>query len=270
MDNIREPVVAGYFYPEKHSDLTTMLERFCDPEVEKEPVKSLIAPHAGYVFSGKTAGMTYSRADIPETAIILGPNHSGYGEPYAVAAYDKWITPLGQVETDKDLSAKLVGKNRYLEQDNVAHSREHSVEVQLPFLQFFNRDIKIAAVTLQGYLENPAWVSIGETIAEVIQQSGKNVLIVASSDMTHYQSQEIAEENDYYAIEPILSLNTEVLIDRIAERDISMCGFAPVIISLTASRNLGAKKAFLVDYTTSAQASGDRTQVVGYAGIIIE
>jgi len=246
-----------------------MLEKFIEPAAEKTEAISVICPHAGYIYSGPTTGVTYSRITIPETVIILGPNHTGYGQPYAVANHNKWLTPLGEVELNRELVKNLVEKSKYLEADEVAHEEEHSIEVQVPFLQFFRNDVKIVPVSLRGFLNDPAWAEIGKVLADVIQESKKEVLIVASTDMTHYEDRKSAESKDQYAIEAIVSLNERRLMERISEKDISMCGYGPVIVSIIASKYLGAKKGTLVQYTTSGDVSGDYDRVVGYAGIVI-
>jgi len=270
MERTREPVVAGYFYPQSRSHLLRMLETFIKNTEEKENAKAVVVPHAGYIYSGKTAGEVYSKVLIPQTVIILGPNHTGYGEPYAVSSHNFWVTPLGKVEVDEEISSLLVEKSRYLEKDTLAHEKEHSIEVQIPFLQILKNNVKIVPISLMGYIDNPAWVEIGETIGEVIKNTNRKVLIVGSSDMTHYQPHNIAEENDRYAIEAINLLDEDLLIERIKEKDISMCGYGPVIVSIVASKFLGAKQGKLVKYTTSGETSGDWEQVVGYAGIIIK
>ncbi|MCM8829493.1 MAG: AmmeMemoRadiSam system protein B, partial [Candidatus Omnitrophica bacterium] len=268
MEKIRRPVVAGYFYPEEKRELLRMLERFIDSTVEPEKVTALIAPHAGYVYSGKTAGAVFSRAIIPDTVILIGPNHTGYGEPYAVDGHTIWSTPLGEVKVDTDLVDAFVKKSRYLQKDTVAHIKEHSLEVELPFIQFLKKDVKIVPVVLSGYVDDPVWYEIGESLAETVIEKGirEKTHIVASTDMTHYEEQSIAEEKDNYAIEAILALDELLLIDRLAEKNISMCGYGPVITSIIAAKKLGAKEAELVRYTTSGETTKDYAQVVGYAG----
>jgi len=270
MENVREPVVAGYFYPSSKAQLLRILEEFIKKNDEKEDAISIVVPHAGYIYSGKTAGAVYSKIIVPDTVIIIGPNHTGYGEPYAVSSYDCWLTPIGKIPVNKNLVNLLVEKSRYLQVDNFAHEREHSVEVQLPFLQVVKSNFKIVPITLMGYIDNPAWIEIGEAIAESIKEFGEKVLIVASSDMTHYKPHDIAEENDKYAIESICCLDEDLLIERILEREISICGYAPIIVSIVASKILGAQQGDLIRYTTSGETSGDFDQVVGYAGIIIK
>jgi len=270
MEKIREPVVSGYFYPSGKAHLLRMLETFIERDTQKEKVIACMVPHAGYIYSGKTAGITYSKIEIPESIIILGPNHTGYGEPYSVSDHDKWLTPLGEVEIDKEIRDLLVEKSRYLQKDEIAHIREHSIEVQIPFLQFLRKNIKIVPITLMGYVDNPAWFEIGEDIAEVIKEVNRDVLIVASSDMTHYQPHKVAEEKDNYVIEAICMLDEDEVIRRIEEKDVSMCGYSGVIVSIVASKILGAKKGQLIHYTTSAETSKDYSEVVGYAGVIIK
>jgi len=270
MEKIREPVVSGYFYPSGKAHLLRMLETFIERDTQKEKVIACMVPHAGYIYSGKTAGITYSRIEIPESIIILGPNHTGYGEPYSVSDHDKWLTPLGEGEIDKEIRDLLVEKSRYLQKDEIAHIREHSIEVQIPFLQFLRKNIKIVPITLMGYVDNPAWFEIGEDIAEVIKEVNRDVLIVASSDMTHYQPHKVAEEKDNYVIEAICMLDEDEVIRRIEEKDVSMCGYSGVIVSIVASKILGAKKGQLIYYTTSAETSKDYSEVVGYAGVIIK
>ncbi|MCM8818948.1 MAG: MEMO1 family protein [Candidatus Omnitrophica bacterium] len=270
MEKIRDPVVSGYFYPSGKAHLLRMLETFIDNQAVKEKVVAAVVPHAGYIYSGKTAGLTYSKIEIPETVIILGPNHTGYGEPYSVSDHDKWLTPLGEVELDKEIVENLTKKSRYLQKDEIAHIREHSIEVQIPFLQFLKRDFKIVPITLMGYVDNPAWYEIGEVISEVIRESKKDCLIIASSDMTHYEPHKVAESKDKYVIEAICELDEDEVIRRIEEKDVSMCGYSGVIVSIVASKLLGAKKGQLIYYTTSAETSKDYFQVVGYAGILIK
>jgi AmmeMemoRadiSam system protein B len=247
-----------------------MLKSYIRIYEKKEPAISIICPHAGYVYSGKVAGSVYGKISIPDDIIILGPNHHEYGEPFAIMKEGVWQTPLGNVEINKPLAETIIEKSRYIHENNLAHIQEHSIEVQVPFLQYIKDDIKIVPITLSGPLESTAWPEIGIAISEAITDYGKNVLIVASSDFTHYETQSKAEENDRYAIEAIIAMNEDLFIERIAERDISICGFAPIITAMIASKNLGAKSSELVEYRTSGDVSKDYEQVVGYAGILIK
>lgn len=268
MEHVRESAVAGHFYPGTRAQLLAMLDKFV-PEEKKKQARAVISPHAGYVYSGQVAGRTFSKVIIPDTVVLLGPNHTGYGAAYSVAGHTKWQTPLGEVGIDKRLAKRLLDESDYLEEDNQAHLQEHSLEVQVPFLQYLNPRVKIVPIALSGPPENPAWSEIGLIIAKTIRESGQEVLIVASSDMTHYEDQASAENKDRYALDAIKALNERLLAKRIEERNISMCGYAAVMISLIASKHLGAATAEVVEYRTSGEVSGDYGQVVGYAGVII-
>jgi len=270
MKNIREPAVAGYFYPAARPQLLRLLERFVPQGSEKEDAVAMMVPHAGYVYSGATAGATFAKVVVPETVVILGPNHTGYGEPYAVADHDAWHTPLGDVPLDREFCRLLTAKSRYLEEDGVAHIREHSIEVQLPFLQFLRNHCSIVPIALSGYAENPAWKEIGDALAETIRETGKETLIVASTDMTHYEPKEDVEEKDHYALEAVEKMDEHILVERLLERDISMCGYAPVIVAMVAAKSRFARMGTLVSYSTSGDLSGKDKPVVGYAGMIFQ
>ena len=272
MEKIRKPAVAGYFYPSEKGALLRALEGFIDGLAEPSQASAIIAPHAGYLYSGGVAGAVFSRVVIPDTVVLIGPNHTGYGEPYAVDGHSLWFTPLGEAEVDTVLADALVKKSRYLERDAVAHTREHSLEVQVPFIQFLNKDAKIVPITLSGYLDDPAWQDIGEALAEALTETkgAERPLIVASSDLTHYEEQSAAEEKDLYIIDAILALDENGLIDRITEKDVSLCGYGPIITAMIAAKLMGAEGGELVRYTTSGEASRNYAKVVGYAGIVIK
>ena len=265
---IRKPVVAGSFYPGSPSALAEMVAGMVDDSAQKEDAVGLICPHAGYIYSGAVAGAAISRVRLTDTVIIMGPNHTGLGKPFAVMASGMWETPLGNVEIDSDLANKLLGNSSYLEEDEAAHLREHSIEVQIPFLQHFKKDIKIVPIIL-SHASGAVYKEIGVEIAEVLNELGRDVVILASSDMTHYEPQEQARRKDDYAIQAILKLDEDELLERIAERNITMCGYAPVVALIAAAKAMEARRAELVSYQTSGEASGDYSAVVGYAGIII-
>jgi len=269
MEKIRKPVVSGYFYPGEEKILREDLKRYIEHEEKKLSPKAIICPHAGYVYSGKTAGKVYSKIIPPDVVIIIGPNHHGYGEPYAIDDSDEWETPLGKVEIDKEIKEKLLEKSRYLHADSIAHKQEHSIEVQIPFLQFINPVITIVPVLISGMHDANPWYEIGYTIALTIDQIKKNVLVIASSDFTHYEPAESAEKKDRLAIEKIVNLDADGFLDTVSEHDISICGFAPIVSAITSAKTLGSNKGMLVEYTNSGKVSGDFEQVVGYAGIIL-
>jgi AmmeMemoRadiSam system protein B/AmmeMemoRadiSam system protein A len=265
---IRRPVVAGQFYPASRSQLTQMIEGMIDPGAEKQEAIGAVMPHAGYPFSGPVAGATASRIKLKETCILLGPNHSGLGKPLSIMTEGTWQTPLGDVEIDTEMARKLLETSGHLQEDHLAHLQEHSLEVQLPFLQYLKPDIKIVPVIL-SFAGGDVYKEIGVEIARVIKELDKEAVIIASSDMTHYEPQESASSKDRQAIDAMLDLNEDALLKRVAELNISMCGYAPTVCLISAARALGAKKAELVKYQTSGDTTGDYSSVVGYAGIII-
>jgi AmmeMemoRadiSam system protein B len=267
---IRKPAVAGQFYPADAAELRRQIESFVDKSAEKTDVVSCMLPHAGYIYSGKVAVEAVSRINIKDTVILLGPNHTGYGTPFSMMAKGVWQTPLGDVSVDDTLAGQILKNSKYIEADDSAHLYEHSLEVELPILQYFKPDFKIVPLTvladdLAGLRE------CGREIGTAVKASGRqdSVLIVASSDMTHYEPQQQAEKKDREAIEAILDLDEEGLMQKIRRLNISMCGFAPAIIMLSAAKVLGAKSGRLVKYQTSGDVTKDFESVVGYAGIII-
>jgi AmmeMemoRadiSam system protein B/AmmeMemoRadiSam system protein A len=266
---IREPVVSGQFYPGDASQLKSMIDSFVDRDAEKEDVIGLVAPHAGYIYSGAVVGATLSRVKFKDTFIIIGPNHTGRGKPFSIMTSGRWRTPLGEVEIDEDLAKRLASLSSNLEDDQSAHEFEHSIEVQIPFLQYFKPDIKIVPIIFSlGNRET--YKAIGRELARAIKDSHQDAIIFASSDMNHYEPQGVAQKKDHQAIEAMLELNEDELYRRVQEHGISMCGFAPAMAMLVAAKELGGGKAELVKYQTSGDVSGDYNAVVGYSGIIVK
>ena len=269
MAQIRLPVVAGQFYPSTVSSLERQIKELIDTKLKKTDVIAAISPHAGYVYSGHVAGAVFSRTNIKDTNIILGPNHTGSGETFSVMTEGTWKMPLGNLQIDEKLAEDLIGGCGMLKSDIAAHLYEHSIEVQLPFMQYFKKDFKFVPIII-SQAELKAYKKLGQEIAGVIKGSKKDVLLIASTDMTHYEPYEIAKSKDQAAIEAILALDEDMLYEKIHDLDISMCGYAPTIVVLSAAKVLGARRAELVKYQTSGEVSGDLRSVVGYAGIIIE
>ena len=265
---VRKPVVAGQFYPGSSSALKKEIAKYVSEKAKKEKALGLIMPHAGYPYSGPVAGQVISRAEITDTVIILGPNHTGRGEAYSLMPEGTWETPLGNVEIDTELANAILEKTAYLKDDTLAHAYEHSIEVQLPFLQYFKSDFRFVPISLSSY-EGKALKSIGQELAQAIKDLGRDVMIIASSDMTHYESQEQAKMKDEAAIGAILKLDEDELMRKVEELNISMCGWMPTVTMLSCCKQLGAKTVYLVKYQTSGETTGDYTSVVGYAGIII-
>jgi AmmeMemoRadiSam system protein B len=228
-----------------------------------------VAPHAGYIYSGGVAGAVYARLEIPERCVILCPNHTGKGRPLSIMANTTWQTPLGEVAADAEMGARLLRRFPALEEDSAAHRGEHAIEVQLPFLQARQPELNIVPIAV-GTSDFNALRGLGEALGDVIAGRDVKVLIVASSDMNHYESDAITRVKDHKAIERVLALDARGLWEVVMNEDISMCGFGPTIVMLTAAKLLGATAATLVKYATSGEVSGDYESVVGYAGIIVE
>ena len=266
---IRNPAVAGQFYPASASQLKTMIEELVGGKAVKEEVIGVVSPHAGYVYSGPVAAAVMSRIQLKDTAIIMGPNHTGRGKPLSIMTEGAWSTPLGEVKIDSELGGRLLARSSYLQEDSAAHQFEHSLEVQVPFLQYFKSDIKIVPIVF-SFATGSVYRQIGRDIARVIKDLKREVVIIASSDMTHYEPQESAQRKDNQAIEAILELNEDKLLARIEELDITMCGYAPTVSLISAAKELGAREAEPVRYQTSGDTTGDYSSVVGYAGIIIK
>ncbi len=266
---IRLPVAAGSFYPASAKQLEAMIGKMVDEKVEKQEVIGLVSPHAGYIYSGPVAGAVISRINFKDTFIIMGPNHTGVGKPFSIMTEGTWRTPLGDVEIDAELGKRILSTSRYLQEDHLAHQYEHSIEVQLPFLQYFQPDVRIVPIVL-AHGSGTIYRELGREIAAAVTGLGRAVVIIASSDMTHYEPQEMARKKDTQAIEAILDLDGDELLRRVEELNISMCGYAPTASLIAAAKELGARGAELVRYQTSGDTSGDYSSVVGYAGIIIK
>lgn len=269
---IRHPAVAGRFYPRDPEDLRTELEGFLSQSsnVNHPTVQALgcIAPHAGYMFSGHVAGAVFARLQIPRRCIVLCPNHTGMGRALAIMSEGAWETPLGVVAIDSQLAEALRQRFPALHEDSAAHRAEHAIEVELPFLQLRNPDVTFVPIAL-GTAQFEPLHELGTALADVIVAQDEPILIVASSDMNHYESDAVTRVKDQQAIERILSLDPRGLYEVVREQNISMCGFGPSVAMLTAARQLGTRSAELVRYATSGDVSGDRDMVVGYAGVIV-
>ena len=265
---IREPAFAGQFYPKSASELRSMIKSFVKKDAEKVDVIGLVAPHAGYIYSGAVTGEVLSRIKFKDTFIMLGTNHTGLGNPFGIMTEGSWKTPLGEVQINSELAKKLLSVSRYLGEDNEVHQSEHSIEVQLPFLQYFKPDVKIVPIMISPAIgENLR--EIGRQIAWAVRDYKQDVIIFASSDMNHYEPQNTAKKKDNQAIEAMLNLDPDELLRRVGQLDISMCGYAAAAVMLVAAKELGAGQAELVKYQTSGDVSGDYNAVVGYAGIIV-
>ncbi len=276
---LRTPAVAGRFYPGRADELLREVREFTSPgkaQVESGRVAAIgcVAPHAGYIYSGGVAGAVYSRLEIPGHCVILCPNHTGKGRPLAVMANTTWQTPLGEIAADAELGTCLLDRFPALQEDSAAHRGEHAIEVQLPFLQTRRPEVHIVPIVV-GTSDFEMLRGLGEALGDVIsdrqgEDRKEKVLIIASSDMNHYESDAVTRVKDHKAIERVLAMDARGLWEVVLNEDISMCGFGPTIVMLTAAKLLGATSATLVKYATSGEVSGDYESGVGYAGIIVE
>jgi AmmeMemoRadiSam system protein B len=266
---IRTPAVAGQFYLASPEKLKQQVEACMIDIPVKEKAIAVVAPHAGLMYSGKVAGKVYSRLILPRTFIMVGPNHTGLGAPVSVFSKGKWQMPQGKVAIEEAMADKILERFPDAEPDVQAHQSEHCLEVHLPFLQFLRNEVRIVPIIIMRS-DLLTCQELGLAIASTLREWPEPVLLIASTDMTHYESDQIARHKDSQAIQKILALDPEGLYHTVRQQRISMCGVAPTVSVLFASSELGASRAELVHYMTSAEASGDFEHVVGYAGIIIK
>jgi AmmeMemoRadiSam system protein B len=266
---LRLPAVAGQFYPGNANELSSLIERYTNHEKSKQKkhIRACLVPHAGYMYSGAVAGAVFGRIVVPKKILLLGVRHYPRGEPWAILSEGAWRTPLGDVLIDSALAAELRQQCPLLREDDVAHSREHSLEVELPFLQWLNRELTFVPVAV-GTLRWEELVATGEGIARVLRDSTDEILLVTSSDMNHYEDDERTKVKDRMAIEQLLRLDAQGLYDVCRIEKISMCGLGPAITMLTAMNALGVTTAELVCHETSGDVTGERDRVVGYAGMV--
>lgn len=265
----RSPAVSGQFYYADKARLTKQVEGFIVKDALKEHAIGALSPHAGLIYSGGVAGHVYSSIKFPKTFVLIGPNHTGLGPAVSLWSEGQWEIPTGVFEIDEKLSRKIIQNVPLITKDTQAHAFEHCLEVQLPFIGYFELEVKIVPIVVMsaGLKELKA---IGEGIANAIKDIGYDVVIVASSDMSHYVSDTFARQKDHLAIERILALDAEGLYNTVRTQNISMCGYMPAVIMLYAAISLSAKEARLLKYATSGEVSGDYDHVVGYAGIIVK
>lgn len=267
---IRNPAVAGQFYSGNSLTLAQDVKMLLQHDADETPVRAcgVICPHAGYVYSGALAAATLAQVEIPPRVVLLGPNHTGLGAWGAIEAEGKWRTPLGDVCIDTPLARKLIELDGQLEPDSEAHRREHSLEVQLPFLQVLRPDVAIVPICL-SHFSLAQCEKLGNALAQLVRELENPPLLLASSDMNHYESQEITLSKDRLAMAAIERLDPEGLYRVVHEENISMCGVIPSTCLLFAARSLSVDHARLVGHATSGDVNGDYSAVVGYAGFVL-
>lgn len=264
----RPPAVAGTFYPAEPQALRRALEGYLGSIRQPRAALGAVVPHAGLQYSGPVAGAVYAKLELPPSIILVGPNHFGRGSPAALYGKGSWDTPLGEVEIDAELAAELRGASASVTDDPDAHRAEHSLEVQLPFLRHLAPQAQLVPLLLSIGRFEPL-EELGLAIAGLLAKRRPRPLLLASSDMNHYESDRITRLKDRKAIEAILALDARRLYDVVRRERITMCGVEAAVVLLTAARSLGVERAEEIRYATSAEASGDYDRVVGYAGIVL-
>ena len=265
---LRSPAAAGRFYPANPETLRRDLDRYIVPATEPLRALGCVVPHAGYMYSGHVAGAVYGALQLPRLLVILCPNHSGRGRPLALYGSGEWLTPLGQAEVDIEMAALLKREYALISEDSESHAAEHALEVQLPFVQRLVPSFTFVPIAV-GVGDFTRLEELGQALGRTAALAARPLLIIASSDMNHYEPDGITRVKDRQAIDAILELNPRRLFEVLRCEKNTMCGYGPVIAMLTAARQLGANRASLVRYATSADAGAGRDSVVGYAGIVI-
>ncbi|MDI6849777.1 MAG: AmmeMemoRadiSam system protein B [Candidatus Saccharicenans sp.] len=265
----RLPYVAGYFYPQEPDLLRNTINSFVREGAEKLRAVGVVAPHAGYEYSGPVAGKVYSAVEIPASVVILSPAHHRISSLFALFDRGSWLTPLGEAKVESRLADLVALETDLISRDPEAHRKEHSIEVQIPFLQYFRPDVSIVPIMVSYQAGWTELNQLGQALAAAVRQFGQPVLLVASTDMSHYVNQKVAEELDFKAISFIEKLDSEGLVRVVTSFGISMCGFQPTAAMLAAARALNAREGRLISYQTSGERTGDYGEVVGYAGLAI-
>jgi AmmeMemoRadiSam system protein B len=266
---LRLPAVAGQFYPADPRELTRLVRKFSaeDPAIKKTRARACLVPHAGYIYSGSVAGAVFARMIFPKQVLVLGVRHAPIGENLAILSEGAWRTPLGDASVNEALAQRIKAACPGLREDGVAHSREHSLEVEIPFLQVLDPGFSFVPVAV-GTLRFEELRELGMGLANVLRENQQEVLIVTSSDMNHYEPDETTRNKDAKAIDRMKAVDAKGLFEVCRRENISMCGLGPAVAMLTAMKELGVESGELVRYATSGDVNGDRGAVVGYAGMI--
>jgi AmmeMemoRadiSam system protein B len=267
--DVRQPAVSGRFYPARADELQAEVARFLGGAAGGQRHIGVVAPHAGYVYSGPIAGKVFADTVVPRRVIVLAPNHTGRGARAAVWAKGAFALPGDRVPVDEELAQRLLDAGVGFVADREAHRFEHALEVELPFLRARNPEAVVTPVILGG-LDGAECIALGRKLAEIVGALDEEVLVVASSDMSHYLPDDVTRRTDRRAIEAMLACDAARLYDVVEREDISMCGILPATTMLRYARARGAKKGTLIAYGTSGDAFGDRDRVVGYAGLVVD
>jgi len=266
----RQPAVAGQFYTNDGDALLTEVQGYLSQAQPKDEAHTILAmaPHAGYYYSGIIAGVTLGQANLAETVLLLGPNHTGLGKPFAVWPDGRWLYPGGALDVDSELAALLCEKEPLLTPDTLAHQREHSLEVMMPFLAALNPATRIVPVCV-SHPSLDTLLGVGKTIGRTLRAFERPVSILVSSDMSHFVAHDLAKELDSQALEPALQLDAVRFFETVRGGNISMCGVLPMTVGIAAALELGASQSEITGYATSGQVNGEMRRVVGYAGMLV-
>lgn len=276
---IRKPAVAGIFYENQPKLLKKSIEDCFMHELgpgnlpsmgSTRKIKGAIVPHAGYIYSGPIAAHSYYKIvedGFPETFVILCPNHTGLGTGVSISSDEQWNTPLGNIDVDVEFAECLFKSSEIMDLDDLAHLREHGCEVQLPFLQYFSEDFKIVPITM-GFQDMDTAKDVAYAINNAKNSLGRDILVLASTDFTHYKTQEIASKQDHYLIDLISQFDVSELYSKIQEHNITICGYGPVVSTLVFAKNNNVYNAKFLKYATSGDISKDYSAVVGYTSEI--
>lgn len=265
---IRQPIVAGAFYPFNKREISKFYN-----SVEGQKLNNgigCIIPHAGWIYSGKTAVKALKRTEKADTFIIIGPNHNGFGEPISLYEPDsKWLLPNGEIDIDSELTQGILKNCNIIRSDNAAHNREHSIEVELPLMiENYGSDFKIVPLSMWDY-KRENLLKVGKILLEVIMKSSKKIGIIASSDFSHYVPYEYAKKVDFKAIDNIMALDYDGFLTTVKENNISICGSGPIYVLLYLAKELKWIPE-LVEYTSSGEVTGDNSEVVAYCSILFK
>ena len=267
--SILTPAVAGKIYPRKHVRIRKKVASYLgNLSNKKRKAIGVVSPHASFIYSGDIVGAVYSQIEVPETVILLGPNHTSLGENISVMTEGTWSMPMGNISIDEVLATQLCKETSLAKPNSVAHQFEHSLQTQLPFLQYLRKNFLIVPICLKK-VDYSICKKLSKGIVNALEQTEKSALIIASSDMTHFESHKIAGEKDKKAIVKIENRDAQGLDETVRQEQISMCGVNPVTVMLLCSEKMGAQKAELIEYKTSGEVNGDKSRVVGYAGVIV-
>lgn len=266
--NDREVIVAGQFYPADPDQLSELVGDYLDGSQVPQAAHGMMVPHAGYPYSGAIAGQVFSRVEIPQRVILIGPNHQGVGEPCGVYSQGSWKSPLGNIAIDHRLAQAIIDSDPLFSADTLPHRYEHSLEVLLPFLCILSPNVQIVPISLRSHSYQHL-EQIAEGLTRTIKDSNQSVLVVASSDMSHFETADVAAQQDSYALEPLLKLDAKELYQRVKNNAITMCGMPAAVVMLLTALARGATQAELVQYGHSGDVTGDLEKVVGYAGVVV-